>query len=687
MKPLFQPARFLEWMRGALSTRTFPCHRVLFEATGRLRIELGDSPHPIVCLLGAKDEGPVNAAFGSLVCETSAAPPEQWQVAAQAVAARLAVIVRRYWVPIFDLFQPNAPTQPYTFGRGLFHDRIGPFLVPGRTQYYRLLYAGEKFDGTGLQYRFEWEDGSIVIRVVLDTEVESPAFRTAHLLGTVIVDDRSHEQRSDHEWQVERYLGFLLARCDWPWVKLERPASRKLVVLDSSNLPWGGELTAQFFQENPGHDLFGNFAAVNGIRGPVGLIVHSERECANMGTHVPVPIIGFLPKRWKAVAEPGLWRRYFTTDIDEWTAINGAEARLTETMMALGSTSDLRIILVLQTCLIRVIGDDVSRCIRLCNAESACRFVDMDVGRQEQIDPFVEIRKLWKCLIDVLACKDLPRIEGAVNLVGYGNRKSRVVQELEALLSRYGVALNACLFPGLDLEEAKRFEAASMHVVYPWYYVVESFSGISQDSKVPTLVACAPYGFEGTMRWLEEVVSAVKGERPQLSLPVSPSDLEAWQRAREQSSQCGVAWVVASLQTHSLLDASRSYGVFMPGLLAEMGFPIYVLCYDPPEVRGRPERLEPCAFESRLRAMLGPDANLDFQVAENESEIKGFLARPEIKLVYSDMRDDPRIREARKAQFSVEDLEMGFLGAIRTALRLLRFSKQTLVDRFYDLWA
>jgi nitrogenase iron protein NifH len=678
----FQPDRFIDWMCRALSGRRMKCESVHFEPEGELRLRLRAGDEAVELLLGpAVDPGEtgLDFSFGRIRPAPGGDPRGRWADFARPIGTRIGEVLDRYHVPLFDLLRLDEPEEEFRFDHGLFHWRLGEFLVPGQTRYGGYVYAGERFDGKSLFYRFESARGTVVFRLDMGADLPDAVGRMRHLSLHIAEDERSPEERDDPAHQVERYLGFLLSLCDPPSARYGLPERAEGIVVGSTQ-DWGSDLAVQFFAD-PGYDFLTNFYAVFGLRWPVALIFHGDRECSNMGTFSPAPMQSFVEHPMHIRPGPGLSEHVFITDLREADTIMGGEQRLKEALIDVARRPEIRTVVVHDTCLVRVVGDDIRRCIAEVQPEVSVPIVYLDATVMDEAAPFAPIAGFWQELVSAIAKPALKPRPHAVNLVGFGFSDAPHVHELRELLGRMGVELNGCLFPGLEWEDARAYLAASHQVVSPWRYVQESFAGVRRWAGLPATTPPLPFGQEGTRRWLEQVGAAV-GVKRQKPPPMDEVDRARLDGLRAEAGGLGVALVLASTQAGRLLDGDHRLGVDLVPLLGDLGFSIHVRCFDPPRLTGARERTDPAAIEAGMGELAGPDARLTFDTFTAEENLAEILRAPEIHLVYSEIRDDPRIRAAGKAQFSIPDLQMGYRGACRTAERLVRRARNLLQERY-----
>lgn len=666
---LFQPDRFRAWMKDVLTGRGATCEDCRFEWDGHLSFAVRSAAGGSVVRLGPKGpdvaEGPGWAVWPA----PGHAPDEAFWAASAWVAARLTAVTRRFHIPLLDLFVPNRPEHPVSFGRGLFRERIGPFLVAGRTRCGGFVFAGDRYEEPLLRYEFESVDGRLVLRVEPGPSLPGARFTTPHLSVFVEADERPPAQAAGAE--VERYLGFLLSRCDLPGVRLAVVTAKRSVVADAT-IDFGKELGCQFFVDERGHESFDCHHVYTGTPGPVIGLYHCERDCGNYGIYEPVPTLHLNPSYFRHRPRPEDGERFWISELLESDAVMGAEEKLRAEIQAAASREGVRMVIVGGTCHTRVMGENVEAVTR---EEVGCRdgvaIVYHDMARLDSADHFRSNRSVWRNILVARADPDVPRRPDQVNLVGYGATGARPVREVKDLLARMGIAVGACLLPELDWEEAPRFCAASLNVVSPWYDVAQTFVDIGEWCGTPAVSPPLPLGRRGTREWLAFVAVRLFGRAPDAIPDLEGDLLRRWEEVRRRAASLPAGFVVMATQTHSVLDPSRSHGFDFPAFLADAGFPVHVLYWDPPRAREHRSRVAPADFEARLRERTG-DAGVVVRAFEDARDLAGLLRDSGLRLVCSEIRFDPRLRAAGVAQFNVEDVEIGLLGGLRTAERLAR---------------
>ncbi len=652
-----------------LTGRGVTCEDCRFEWDGHLSFAVRTVVGGAVVRLGPAGPGAAPGPGWSVWPAPGHASDDAFWAASAWVTTRLTAAVRKFHIPLLDLFVPNRPEHPISFGRGLFRERIGPFLVPGRTRCGDFVYAGDRYEEPLLRYEFESLDARLVLRVEPEPSLPGAKFTTSHLSVFVEVDERPPAQAADAE--VERYLGFLLARCDLPGVRLAVVTAKRSVLADAT-IDFGKDLRCQFFVDERGHESFDCHHVYTGNPGPVIGLYHCERDCGNYGIYEPVPTFHLNPSYFRHRPRPEDGERLWISELLESDAIMGAEEKLRAEIQAAASREGVKMVIVGGTCHTRVMGENVEAVTR---EEAGCRdgvaVVYHDMARLDSADHFRSNRSVWRNILMARADPGVARRANTVNLVGYGATGARPVREVKDLLARVGIEVAVCLLPELDWDEAPRFLAASLNVVSPWYDVAQTFVDIREWCGTPVVSPPLPLGRRATREWLAFVARHLFGRVPDATPDLEGDPLRRWDEVRRKAASLPVGFVVMATQTHSVLDPSRSHGFDFPAFLADAGFPVRVLYWDPPRAREHRARVAPEDFEARLRERVG-DADVAIHVFEHPGDLAGLLAESGLRLVYSEIRFDPRLRAAGVAQFNVEDVEIGLLGGLRTAERLAR---------------
>jgi nitrogenase iron protein NifH len=335
------------------------------------------------------------------------------------------------------------------------------------------------------------------------------------------------------------------------------------------------------------------------------------------------------------------------TNLKDFDVIHGGGKKLDEAIGSAVGRADghASAVILHSTCVPTVIGDDAVAMVARWQSKTKVPIVysnPADNGRCA--DAGLEIFKKMRTDPEFLS---VPKKKNAVNLVGFPEGPG--LRELTGLLESCGLAVHACVMPSLDLDVARRYLAAEVQVLYPNAAFETTYRDFFDSLPIHSIKPPAPYGFEGTKRWLEALAGefgAAPRARTAFSKAVKPLRA-AWDDARREAAGRSLAFVVDGPRMRRLTDPSQFWGVPVLGLLREMGFGVEVLCHAPAR-----KREGPLSF---------------FATAE---ELGTLLREGAFQAAYSEYASDARLARAGKAQFSLDAFELGLAGGLRALERL-----------------
>jgi len=239
-----------------------------------------------------------------------------------------------------------------------------------------------------------------------------------------------------------------------------------------------------------------------------------------------------------------------------------------------------------------------------------------------------------------------------VNLIGFGECRA----ELIALLARSGLTTVSA---SKDFYASAR--SAKLQVLSgPDAGVCAAFD----DAAIKWIVPAAPYGFSGVRAWLTGISGALGRKTPS----AGPSAEEEKERRALalKAARYRAAFVAAPEDIELLAGGALTRGVpVLPAVIgAGFGADLLVFAAD---ASGRKK-----AAAAALR--LGKKLQTVFPVRffSDPARLAALLRRTSaMKLVYSDIRLDPRVVGAGRSPFSAALLEPGYGGALETARRLI----------------
>jgi nitrogenase molybdenum-iron protein alpha/beta subunit len=415
----------------------------------------------------------------------------------------------------------------------------------------------------------------------------------------------------------------------------------------------------------------GMAAALSSRRGTrLKVVVFGDASCRQT-----FPPLRRLPlfDRWSyfpvgTAPEPGGWVAY---DFSERDVIGGAERRLERLLRTLRRRDPGVRVALVQTCVSRLIGDDVRGVLRQVLGDDAFVVLDPDFqAKDSAVDAL-----LWPWVLRAFRrpVRSRPKL---VNLVGLGGRGAPWAAELDGLLRACGIGVNARLFPSFQEEELERFDAAPLTVASSCSIVRGAFAGVDRAAGPSRWVTLdPPFGIEGTRRWVERVARELGGgplrgaarERLARACRDRRRELEPIRAALRGTS---IALVAQSRFSAWIFDPAEIFGIRILELLAELGLEAEIFLHrdapPPPELRR--------AIEGR--------GDVTLRVFDEAGALREALAASRSKLLLTSIpRNTPALALGKVPVF-VRTFEPGLDGAVRSARRLAASARFRFVERY-----
>ena len=224
-------------------------------------------------------------------------------------------------------------------------------------------------------------------------------------------------------------------------------------------------------------------------------------------THYSMGLYGGLGLRFQ--------NRLFTTHMSEDDVVMGDVTRLEEALVELDKNYAPKVIFVVASSVTAVIGTDIKGVCRYMQNEVKAKLVAFEQGGFRG-DYSVGLAETYKLLVRNLPQKGVAQEKGLYNIIGASAWRYRMasdIWEVKCLLSEaLGLSCNACLCCDTSVEELQALGKAQVNIVLgneglaAAQYLEEKFG--------TPYVYAAPYGYSGTVRFLESVGEAI-GEMPQ----------------------------------------------------------------------------------------------------------------------------------------------------------------------------
>ena len=222
-------------------------------------------------------------------------------------------------------------------------------------------------------------------------------------------------------------------------------------------------------------------------------------------THYSLGLYGGLGLRFQ--------NRMFTTHMSEDDVVMGDVTRLEDAIVELDKNYAPKVIFVVASSVTAVIGTDIKGVCRYMQNEVKAKLVAFEQGGFRG-DYSIGLSETYKLLVRNLPQKDVAQEKGVYNIIGASMWRYRMesdIWEIKSLLSEaLGLSCNACLCCDTSVEELEDMGQAQVNIVLgneglaAAKYLEEKFG--------TPYVYAVPYGYSGTLSFLEQVGEAVGRE-------------------------------------------------------------------------------------------------------------------------------------------------------------------------------
>lgn len=199
-------------------------------------------------------------------------------------------------------------------------------------------------------------------------------------------------------------------------------------------------------------------------------------------------------------------QRLFTTHLSEDDVVMGDVSRLEDTIVELDSFYHPRVIFVVASSVIAVIGTDIKGVCRYMQSEVKAKLVAFDQGGFRG-DYSAGLEATYKLLVNNLVKPPEQKLPRHYNIIGLsmGNYRasSDVVAIQELMQKAFGMELSACLCYATNSESISKCSGAALNLVLR--QEGQAAAEILQSKYAQPYVLGAPYGYKGTLEWLQKI--------------------------------------------------------------------------------------------------------------------------------------------------------------------------------------
>lgn len=398
-------------------------------------------------------------------------------------------------------------------------------------------------------------------------------------------------------------------------------------------------------------------------------IVHASRECPIVIGSIARPV-GTSVRAWtRGASSPRLaMPRVYATDLDDAAIALGGDERLKQLCDELAHASgpdDRRRVMITQGCESHLIGDSPGAIGRGCFRHTGVTLSVIEPVRPNFEEP--DSSNTWARVIAALeVAPEADRRPRTVNLVGYGHPTDPFVEDLVSLLAEVGIGVVSVCLPVASPEHLARFGSAELSVVSPWQPVHDAVVPALQARGLRALQPALPYGWTGTLRWLQALTGALGIPHP------SPGLHHAW-RARYEAA---AGPYLARLAVQPL----RFAFAYDKGSLGELLSPRFFFGADPldlVDVAGVAASV--VHLPDTARDDYGDASDLVARLGQRGVRlVEATAGAPAIELlrdlgldaVYSDLPEPAVVKSSGAVPVAISDLPLGLTGAAEIARRM-----------------
>ncbi len=223
-------------------------------------------------------------------------------------------------------------------------------------------------------------------------------------------------------------------------------------------------------------------------------------------THYSMGLYGGLGLRFQ--------NRLFTTHMSEDDVVMGDVTRLEDAIVELDKSYEPKVIFVVASSVTAVIGTDIKGVCRYMQNEVKAKLIAFEQGGFRG-DYSVGLVETYKLLVKNLPKKDVKAEKGVYNIIGASAWRYRMASDMWEVKSLLSEALdmkcNACLCCDTSVDELQDMGKAQVNIVLGNEGLAAA--ELLQEKFGTPYVYAAPYGYSGTVSFLEAVGGAI-GEAP-----------------------------------------------------------------------------------------------------------------------------------------------------------------------------
>ena len=501
-------------------------------------------------------------------------------------------------------------------------------------------------------------------------------------------DSRKHWEKERYSGRVEQYLYYALSRSISPGQEIRKPVVMRDGIFQKRNGQKNIEQEPLFgsaYNESPSFQFllpsrhlnvydFYNTLLEGG--GNFAFILYGPHACQKQPLLDDIDRVGFYSQRFailsKSLEKPWV-RNIVANEID---VVMGPEERFRDELESALRDSSIEALVVFNQCVAELIGVDIDGII-----EDVLQDRKLPVFRLSSSPSHLPSQMdLWTELFRFIDQERISK-KNTVNLLGFLRTDDPTANEIAGDLAEIGMELNGFIGPCFRMEHFRRFREAGLTVLNRDELSKQEFALAIKEHGIEPLELLPPFGPSATILFYREIAKRCldKSDDNTIEYLWSPykSQWEKW-TGRAQGHEAAI--IVDPSTVGNLLKPEMHYGIPIVSLLLEFGFTVKILCL--------PLHFEDDAvlLAKRLENHFSsyPEANdrIDIQALKESGMLPEILPGIKATLVYTEHPPDMRIVKAGKMPFHPRLFEMGFAGAMRSLIRLVRLSENRFSGTF-----
>jgi len=394
---------------------------------------------------------------------------------------------------------------------------------------------------------------------------------------------------------------------------------------------------------------------------PVAQITHSDIECAFATP--PIKRDEFNPYNYPWLSplleldSPRFNKdsKYYQTHLEEMDVVLGAEKKLSSVISnAIRELGSQKLLVFNNTCVPVVSGEDVPSIVAAAGERCPVPLLYEGPENSISINPYHDFFIGIKDKIGFMERETIPL---SVNLIGFPDNKGR--EEIISILNAMGVIVNMVFLPNINSGIFEHYRAAALTVFNPDDAYRLMYEQIFGDVPIKTIKPPAPYGMRRTREWFGAVAGelGIQGDKLKTIKSAEDNVLEEWNDMAEQARKFTLGFVLPGNHSGIFSRPELTGGTPLLEAVQEMGFGTQFLNY--------------CAAETELSLSGRISLKREIGAFSTPAELEKLMAESQAQCFYSDYYFDERLVKAGKSQFSLQQFEMGFAGAVRSIRRIV----------------